>query len=267
MDYQIIWDERAIAELARAVRFIAKHDPVAAKKTGDAILRKAGLLGLFPRIGKVFADLGQEDVREFPVPPYRIFYHIKDAARCVRILKLWHGARAEPKFDSSELNERGMTYGSKRPFTAIAAMSLNRVIGNGNQIPWHLPEDFKWFKAVTSGNVIVMGRKTFESIGKPLPNRETIVLSRSAFSFPSVKTVSSLDELPALTGNKQVFICGGAQIYEQTLPRCSELLLTLVKREVAGDAFFPKFEDQFELVEEICDTPDFKILRYRNRSL
>jgi dihydrofolate reductase len=92
-------------------------------------------------------------------------------------------------------------------FKAIAAMSLNRVIGNGNQIPWHLPEDFKWFKGVTSGNVIVMGRKTFDSIGKPLPNRETIVLSRSAFSFPGVKTISSLDELPSLTGNKQVFIC------------------------------------------------------------
>lgn len=153
-----------------------------------------------------------------------------------------------------------------KPFKAIAAMSLNRVIGNGNQIPWHLPEDFKWFKATTIGHVIVMGRKTFESIGKPLPNRETIVLSRSAWSHPGVKTISSLDELPALASDKQVFICGGAQIYEQTLLRCAELFLTLVKREVAGDAFFPKFEDRFEQVEEIRDTPEFKILRYRNRT-
>lgn len=153
-----------------------------------------------------------------------------------------------------------------QPLKAIAAMSLNRVIGNGNQIPWHLPEDFKWFKATTSGHVIVMGRKTFESIGKPLPNRETIVLSRSAFSYPGVKTIPSLEELPALVADRQVFICGGAQIYEQTLPQCSELLLTLVKREVAGDAFFPKFEDQFELVEEIRATPEFQILRYRNRN-
>ena len=97
-------------------------------------------------------------------------------------------------------------------FKAIAAMSLNRVIGNGNQIPWHLPEDFKWFKATTTGHVIVMGRKTFESIGRPLPNRETIVLSRSAFSFPGVKTISSLKELPSPTGDQRVFICGGAQI-------------------------------------------------------
>jgi dihydrofolate reductase len=122
------------------------------------------------------------------------------------------------------------------PLKAIAAMSLNRVIGNGNQIPWHLPEDFKWFKATTTGHVIVMGRKTFESIGKPLPNRETIVLSRLAFSHPGVKTIRSLDELPDIVGDRQVFICGGAQIYEQTLPLCSELFLTLVKREVEGDA-------------------------------
>lgn len=152
-------------------------------------------------------------------------------------------------------------------FKAIAAMSLNRVIGNGNQIPWHLPEDFKWFKATTTGHVIVMGRKTFESIGKPLPHRETIVLSRAAWSHPGVQTIHSLNELPALVGTKQVFICGGAQIYEQTLAQCAELFLTLVKREVSGDAFFPKFEDQFELAEEIRDTPEFKILRYRNRQL
>ena len=144
-------------------------------------------------------------------------------------------------------------------------MSLNRVIGNGNKIPWHLPEDFKWFKATTTGHIIVMGRKTFESIGRPLPNRGTIVLSRSAFSHPGVKVISSLDDLPALSSDRQVFICGGAQIYAQALPLCSELFLTLVKREVEGDTFFPKFEDEFDLTEEIRDTPDFKILRYQRR--
>jgi dihydrofolate reductase len=150
-------------------------------------------------------------------------------------------------------------------FKAIAAMSLNRVIGNGNKIPWHLPEDFKWFKATTTGHIIVMGRKTFESIGKPLPNRETIVLSRSNFSHPGVKTIRSLEELPATTADRQVFICGGAQIYEQALPLCSEILLTLVNREVEGDAYFPKFEDQFQIAETIRETPDFKILRYHRR--
>ena len=146
-------------------------------------------------------------------------------------------------------------------FKAIAAMSLNRVIGSGNKIPWHLPEDFKWFKATTTGHIIVMGRKTFESIGKPLPNRETIVLSRSNFSYPGVKTIRNLEGLPVVT-DRQVFICGGAQIYEQALPLCSEILLTLVNCEVEGDAFFPKFEDQFQLAETLRETPEFKILRY-----
>lgn len=144
-------------------------------------------------------------------------------------------------------------------------MSLNRVIGAGNQIPWHLPEDFKWFKQMTTGQVIVMGRKTFESIGRLLPNRETIVLSRGAFIHPGVRTVSRLAEIPAPTANRQVFVCGGAQVYQQALPFCSDLYLTLVKREVAGDAFFPPFEDQFQLAEELRDTPEFKILHYRNK--
>src|SRR5687767_245050 len=150
-------------------------------------------------------------------------------------------------------------------FKAIAAMSLNRVIGRGNQIPWHLPEDFKWFKRMTTGNVVVMGRKTFESIGKPLPNRETIVVSRSGFSHPGVRTVSSLDEIDLAKETREVFICGGGQIYEQALRRCSDLYLTLVKREVEGDAFFPAFEDKFEVVETLSDTPEFEILHYRRK--
>jgi len=149
----------------------------------------------------------------------------------------------------------------------MAAMSLNRVIGAGNKIPWHLPEDFNWFKQMTTGHVILMGRKTFESIGKPLPNRTTILLSRSQFSYPGVQTISSLEALSPLVANRQVFICGGAQIYEQVLPLCSDLYLTLVKRVVDGDAFFPPFEDQFEKVVEILERPDFKITHYRNRGL
>ena len=142
-------------------------------------------------------------------------------------------------------------------------MSLNRVIGAGNKIPWHLPEDFKWFKQLTTGNVVVMGRKTFESIGKPLLNRETIILSRSHFNYPGVRTVSDLSEIDLAHETREVFICGGGQVYAQALPLCSDLFLTLVKREVEGDAFFPAFEGRFDLIEEIRDTPDFKILHYR----
>ena len=170
-------------------------------------------------------------------------------------------------------------------FKAIAAMSENRVIGSGNKIPWHLPEDFKWFKRMTTGNVIVMGRKTFESIGKPLPNRETIVLTRSGFSYPGVsrtgilpvpsadrleacptllRCIRDLSELDLAHETRDVFICGGAEIYAQALPLCSDLYLTLVKRIVDGDAFFPPFEHLFAPVEVIVETPEFRITHYRN---
>jgi len=156
-----------------------------------------------------------------------------------------------------------------KPFKAIAAMSENRVIGQANKIPWHLPAELKWFKRMTMGQVVVMGRKTFQSIGKPLPGRATIVLSRAGFAHPGVSVLSRLEDLDpqaALVAGRQIFICGGAQLYAQALPFCSELYLTLVKRLAQGDAFFPSFEDSFELIEEILDRPDFKILRYRNVS-
>jgi dihydrofolate reductase len=152
-----------------------------------------------------------------------------------------------------------------KQFQAIAAMSLNRVIGVGNRIPWHLPEDFRWFKQMTTGHVIVMGRKTFESIGRALPNRTTLVLTRTPRDIPGVETISDLSQIdpdsPALRERK-IFICGGAEVYRQALPLCSDLYLTLVKREVQGDTFMPPFEDQFELVEEVLDRPEFKILHY-----
>jgi dihydrofolate reductase len=153
-----------------------------------------------------------------------------------------------------------------KPFKAIAAMSLNRVIGAGNKIPWHLPEDFKWFKKMTTGQVIVMGRKTYESIGRPLPNRTTIVLSRSPLKIAGVTVVADLEEVGSLDGELsggEIFICGGAHVYEQALPMCSDLYLTLVKREVEGDTFFPKFEDKFALKEKVLDQPEFRILHYQ----
>jgi dihydrofolate reductase len=188
-------------------------------------------------------------------------------------------------------------------FKAIAAMSQNRVIGEGGKIPWYLPEDFKWFKQVTMGHVIVMGRKTFESIGRPLPSRKNLVLTRHPqrlikkhpeifgqyhewrggkflkrpyqFHFSKlgekVETeifiFSSLDKLNPEEFHNDIFICGGAQIYEDALPRCSDLFLTMVKREVPGDTFFPPFEDKFKLVAELRDAPEFKIMHYQHRNL
>jgi dihydrofolate reductase len=152
-----------------------------------------------------------------------------------------------------------------KAFKAIAAMSLNRVIGRGNQIPWYLPEDFRWFKKMTTGNVVVMGRKTFQSIGRPLPNRETIIVSAAGFSFPGVRTVRSLEEISLEGETRDVFICGGAQIYAQALGRCSDLYLTVVQREVEGDAFFPNFENLFELSGIEVETAEFKILHYTRK--
>jgi dihydrofolate reductase len=152
-------------------------------------------------------------------------------------------------------------------FKAIAAMSLNRVIGKNNKIPWHLPEDLRFFKKMTTGQVVVMGRKTFESIGKPLPDRSTVVLTRRQASIANVETISDLNEIDPNKEAREVFICGGAQVYEQALPHCSDLYLTLVKREVEGDTFFPPFEDQFEFAALILDKPDFKITHYMRRGL
>ena len=151
-------------------------------------------------------------------------------------------------------------------FKAIAAMSENRVIGRGAQIPWHLPEDFKWFKQLTTGNIVVMGRKTFESIGRPLPNRETIVLSRSRFEHPGARTLADLRDVAKAGEAREIFICGGAEIYALALPFCSDLYLTVVKRQVEGDVFFPPFEDRFDLVAELRATPEFRILHYRHRA-
>ena len=95
-------------------------------------------------------------------------------------------------------------------FKAIAAMSLNRVIGNGLEIPWHLPEDFKWFKQTTMGQVLVMGRRTFDSIGRALPGRETMVLTRGDFSHPDVTVIRSLDEVAPRLKGRTAFIAGGA---------------------------------------------------------
>ena len=107
-----------------------------------------------------------------------------------------------------------------KSFKAIVAMSLNRAIGKDNKLPWHLPEDLKWFKKLTTGNVIIMGRKTWESIGKPLPNRESIVVTHS--SIPGIRTTTSLKEIDPNSDSRDYFIIGGAQLFREALPLCSD---------------------------------------------
>ena len=149
-----------------------------------------------------------------------------------------------------------------RKFLAIAAMAENRVIGNGLAIPWHLPEDFKWFKQKTMGHDLIMGRRTFESIGRVLPGRRTIVLSRGGFEHPDVLTCSSLENVPVPVPGRNQFICGVGEIYRMALPCCSDLFLTKVKREVEGDCFFPPFETNFRQVAVLEDNADFAIVHY-----
>ncbi len=171
---------------------------------------------------------------------------------------------------------------------AIAAMSLNRVIGLENKIPWHLPDDFKWFKRATLGQTVVMGRKTFLSLGKPLPGRRNYILTRhpqALLADPAVAPflIGATSRgplefvLPGVAGTELVvaqnldaaqcadaWLAGGATLYEQFLPTCSDLYLSVVFREVAGDAFFPAFEERFEKEYSVAyKTAEFEVRHYR----
>lgn len=136
---------------------------------------------------------------------------------------------------------------SKKRLAAVVAMSENRVIGRNNTLPWHLPADLRHFKAITSGHTLIMGRKTFESIGKPLPNRNNIVVSRDlGLNAKGCIVVNSLEEALASAEvfNTNIYVIGGAQIYAQTLPILQKMYLTLVHHQFDGDAFFPEYNEQ-----------------------
>jgi len=151
---------------------------------------------------------------------------------------------------------------------AIAAMATNRVIGRDGALPWHLPEDLKFFKQTTLGHPVLMGRKTFDSIvarlGKPLPGRTNIVLSHSLplrDDAVVIRDLAELENLPDLGGT--VYLIGGAQLYETLLPKCDELLLTCLHKDYEGDAWFPAFESLFSATYEVLQSGDgFEIRRY-----
>ena len=126
----------------------------------------------------------------------------------------------------------------------IAAMDRNRLIGRDNAMPWHLPADLAHFKATTLGKPIVMGRKTFESLGRPLPGRDNIVLSRDPdFKANGIQRAPSLEQAVALAGDiPELMIIGGASLYQTTLPRADRLYLTFIETELAGDAWFPAWD-------------------------
>lgn len=130
-----------------------------------------------------------------------------------------------------------------RPLALIVALSRNRGIGLGGALPWHLPEDLKRFKSLTKGHALIMGRKTHDSIGRALPGRRNIVITRGSQVFPGCEAVPSLDAALALVEDDELpFVIGGAQLYAEALPRATHLFLTELGREVEADVFFPTLE-------------------------
>ena len=128
--------------------------------------------------------------------------------------------------------------------SAIVAMAANRCIGKDNTLPWRLPADLKRFKQLTMGHTLIMGRKTYESIGRPLPGRTMIVVTRQRDYAPEgVRVVHSLEQaLEQARGDDEVFIAGGADLYRQSMERVRRLYLTRIEREYEGDAFFPEVD-------------------------
>ena len=123
----------------------------------------------------------------------------------------------------------------------IAALGHRRAIGKDGKLPWHIPEDLKRFKRLTTGHALLMGRRTWESLGRPLPGRRNVVLSSSP--VPGIESYASIEEsLRALASAERVFVIGGGNVYAQLIDRADELYLTLVDRNVEADAFFPPYE-------------------------
>ena len=144
---------------------------------------------------------------------------------------------------------------------AIAAMSVNRVIGRDNRLPWNLPEELQHFRQTTLHQTLLMGRKTFESMGcRPLPNRTTFVLTHRTFPAEGVHVITDISQIPATV--ETVWVCGGATVYAQLLPLCDELLLSVIRQSYDGDAFFPPFEHLFQKTEVVKKTETFEVQRW-----
>ena len=142
--------------------------------------------------------------------------------------------------------------------TLIAAMDKNRGIGKDNLLPWRLSSDLKRFKRLTMGHHIVMGRKTFESIGKPLPGRTTIILTRRAYAAEGCLIAHSLAEALEIArgaGEEELFVCGGGAVYAEALPIADRLYMTQVDALVDADTFFPQFEHK-EWIEMFMETTE-----------
>lgn len=142
----------------------------------------------------------------------------------------------------------------------IVAIAKNNAIGKDNKLLWYLPNDLKHFKDVTTGHSVIMGRKTFESVGRPLPKRRNIVVTRQSISIDGCEVVPSIEAALALCADEdQVFIVGGAEIYKQAIPLTDRIYLTKVDQDFEGDTFFPELNvDEWEETERENFEPDDK---------
>lgn len=147
---------------------------------------------------------------------------------------------------------------------AVVAMASNRVIGKDGGLPWRLSEDLKWFKRLTLGHSVIMGRKTMDSIGRPLPGRRNLVISSSLAVAPEgFELAPTCEAAFALVAEEaEASVIGGAQIYRELMPRCDEVLLSHVFHPYEGDTVLPEFEEDFELVEVLHRDADFELRRY-----
>jgi dihydrofolate reductase len=133
---------------------------------------------------------------------------------------------------------------SMKPLALIVAVSRNGVIGNKGTLPWHIPTDLKWFKKHTTGHAVIMGRRTYESIGKPLPNRRMLIVSTSLREAAGCEVFTSFEQAleAAYQTDTMPFVIGGSAMYQATLPRATHLYLTRVERDVPGDTSFPHYD-------------------------
>ena len=152
--------------------------------------------------------------------------------------------------------------------TLITAMTSRGVIGKGNALPWHIPDELKNFRRLTQDSTVIMGRRTYESIGRPLPNRNNIVLAPSDWIVPGVSVCQSIDQSlqVAQSYGKEIFVIGGAQTYAQFLPLAHRLLISYIKQNYEGDVFFPAFNlSEWNMVERV-DYPEFEVVTYERLS-
>jgi dihydrofolate reductase len=146
--------------------------------------------------------------------------------------------------------------------TLVAAMSLNRAIGNNGVIPWRFPRDMLRFRDLTIGKTVVMGRKTYESLPsryRPLPNRRNLIITRQQLTFPGAEVLGNWEQVLELSKNTDVMICGGEEIYRLALPDADKIILTVVQQEFSGDSFFPDIDEkEWDLEFSEIEPPDEK---------